>query len=35
MYTDLLTLVVDVAVRFYKIVHGSCSAQIPVTGVLY
>jgi hypothetical protein len=22
MYTDLLTLVVDVAIRFYKVVHG-------------
>lgn len=27
MYTDLLSLVVDVAVRFYKAVHGSAEAS--------
>lgn len=25
MYTDLLALVVDVAIRFYKVVHGKSS----------
>ena len=27
MYTDLLTLVVEVAIRFYKTVHGMMSSQ--------
>ena len=27
MYTDLLSLVVDVAVRFYKAVHGNAEAS--------
>jgi hypothetical protein len=32
MYTDLLTLVVDVAIRFYKIVHGNYYTQILTLG---
>jgi hypothetical protein len=24
MYADLVTLVVEVALRFYKVVHGTC-----------
>ena len=36
MYTDLLSLVVDVAVRFYKAVHGNveASADLDMVGTI-